>query len=180
MPSLAIFCLARSRGHLDRIIHELRVAEFTPTELGILFLDRKADATVGADDTDPRGLTVAASQSAGPIRGGLAWVAGISRVVIPGVGAFVVAGPVIAALYQAGRDVPEAAVARALQHLGLPAAGAALYERRVRGDGQILVSVHPPDQARLLRARDVFAATNALEICPTADAGSRPSTVPVL
>jgi len=178
MSTLSIFCLAASRGSVDRIIHDLKEANFSNTEIGALLFDRNLEND-RARELDPRALTGAAAQSAGPIRGGLAWVAGISRLVVPGVGSYIAAGPIIAALHQVRNGTPGVAIARGLTHLGMPSANAAHYERRIKTDSQILISVHTTNPNKILRAREIFTASNAPDICSTRGAIT-PSVVPAV
>jgi hypothetical protein len=173
MPPLSIFCLATSRGSVDRIIHGLKEADFFSTEIGALFFDRNPEND-RARELDPRALNGVAAQSGGPIRGGLAWVAGIGRLVVPGVGSYIAAGPIIAALHQARNGTPGVAIARGLIHLGMPSAEAAHYERRIKSGSQIMISVHATNPNRIFRAREVFMESNAQDICSTGGAISPP------
>jgi hypothetical protein len=173
MSRLSIFCLATSRGRADRIIHDLKDAEFSSTDLSVLLLDANAEGD-HAGRGDSRMLTSAAARSAGPIRGGLAWVTGVGRLMIPGAGSFLAAGPIIAALHRACNVAPADAVARGLIHLGVSVAEATPMAQRITADGHLLISVHSTNPDQILRAREIFTVANAQNICTAADDGASP------
>lgn len=159
----AVFCLAGSRGRADRIINDLKGAEFSNTDVGILFADGNLPIA-SAPAPDLRAPVDPAAGSAGPIRGVLAWVAGVSRIMVPDIGAFIAAGPVIAALHQVRAGATDVPIARGLVLLGLPAATAARYEERIIANGHILISVHTANSYKIARASEIFAASHALEV----------------
>ncbi len=134
-----------------------------------MFFDRRSDA-----DRDLRTLSTAAAGSADPIRGALAWVDGVAQLVVPGVGSFIAAGPIIAALHQARRSSPGVAIAQGLISLGFPAAVAGRYERRIKSDGSIMISIQTTNPYKIFRARTIFAESNAQEIY-TSEIGARPA-----
>jgi hypothetical protein len=158
MSTFAIVSLATSRGRADRIIFDLKAVGFAPTDVGILFFDRVAENPL---IRDPRGLPAsdAAAQSAGSIRGVFGWIAGIGRLVVPGVGTFVAAGPILTALQQARNSAPGVAISRGLIGLGIPAAQAARFEQRIKTSGHILLSVHTSNPNRILRVREILDAS---------------------
>jgi hypothetical protein len=174
MTPRSIYCLAPSRGRADRIIHDLKAAEFARTEIGTLFFDRSGSGDRERDSPS----SDAAAQSAGPIRGGLAWIAGIGRLVVPGIGAFFAAGPIIAALHQARNGTPGVAIARGLVLLGVPQQEAARYEQQIRTDGHLLISVHSMNPTRIIQAQGILTEAGAQDIVTTADSPVRSPAIP--
>jgi hypothetical protein len=94
--------------------------------------------------------------------GTLGWFAALTGLVIPGIGALLVAGPLIGIL--AGGAAGGAV--GALVGLGIPEAEAKLYEDRLR-QGGILVSVHTDSSSRAEQARGIFRQTAASDIATT-------------
>ena len=83
----------------------------------------------------------------------LNWVAGIGVLPIPGLGPFIAAGPIIAALSAAaGGDI-----AGGLMSLGVSELEARRYEREL-DDGNILLCVHTDDAGDIARAKGHHAA----------------------
>jgi hypothetical protein len=88
----------------------------------------------------PDGATTGAGTGA-VLGGGLGWLAGIGALAIPGLGPFIAAGPIMAALAGAGVGGAVGGLTGALIGMGIPEYEAKRYEGRVK-DGGILLSVH--------------------------------------
>jgi hypothetical protein len=91
----------------------------------------------------PEGATVGAGSGA-VIGGALGWMAGIGALSVRGVGPFIAAGPIMAALAGMGAGAALGGIAGALIGLGMPAYEAERYEGRMIKGG-ILLSVHSDD-----------------------------------
>jgi len=99
------------------------------------------------------------------VGGILGWLAGISALALPGVGAFIAAGPLVSALggAVAGGVVGGLAGGSGAVHLGLPKDISARIEDRLRA-GDILISVHSDDPVVRERAVRVFKASGVEDI----------------
>lgn len=98
MSQRSLYCIAPSRGRADRIVHDLKGAEFSRTDISALFLDRSASDERASANEASAAAGAAVAQSAGAIRGVLGWIAGMGPLVIPGVDPLITAGPIAAAL----------------------------------------------------------------------------------
>ena len=92
--------------------------------------------------------------------GSLGWIDGFGSLAVPGFGPLVAAGPIAAALGGARTG----GVAAGLIDFGVPQQEARRYEGRIK-DGQILLSVHTENPDKSDRAREIFVASGAEEIC---------------
>ena len=92
----------------------------------------------------------------------LGWVATLTALAIPGLGPFLVVGPIIGAI--AG-GVAGGAVG-ALGGVGIPEKEAKLYEDRLKKGGT-LVSVHTDSVSQAERAKAILSQTGATEITST-------------
>lgn len=160
MSQRSVFCIAASQGRADRIVHDLKGAEFSSTEISALFLDPGASDERAFAKEAAASARATATQSAGVIRGVLGWIAGIGPLVIPGVDPLIAAGPIAAAL--SGATV--GSVTDGLIDFGVPQLEAGRYEARIN-DGHILISVHTENPDMGDRAREIFAAAGAENIC---------------
>jgi uncharacterized membrane protein len=99
----------------------------------------------------------------------LGWVAGIGAIAIPGVGPFIAAGPIVAALSGAAVGGVTGGIVGALVGLGIPEFEAKRYEEKIRS-GNILISVHTEDSDERSRAKDIFKDSGADDISSSAEA----------
>ena len=109
--------------------------------------------------------------------GGLGWLAGIGALAIPGLGPFIAAGPIMAALAGAGVGGAVGGLTGALVGMGIPEYEAKRYEGRVK-DGGILLSVHSDSSEETKRAKDILERTGAQDISSTGEAQGDKKTVP--
>lgn len=115
---------------------------------------------------------IATGGTTGAVLGGaLGWLAGIGTLAIPGLGPFIAAGPIMAALAGATVVGTIGAVTGALIGMGMPEYVAKRYEGKVK-EGGILVSVHCDDNDWESKAKKIFKDTNATDISSTAEASS--------
>jgi hypothetical protein len=119
------------------------------------------------------GISVIFPQNVGSkdfaIGGSLGRLAGIGALAIPGLGPFIAAGPIVAALAGTGGAVE--GLTGALFGMGIPEDEAKKYECRVRNGG-ILLSVHCGDSASANGAKQLLERTGAEEVWPTGEAAS--------
>ena len=90
---------------------------------------------------------------------------------IPGVGRFIAAGPIIAALSGAAIGAAVGGIVGGLIGLGIPEIEAKRYEGKVKA-GNILISVHTEDAGDIARAKDIFKQAEAQDICTTDEAST--------
>jgi hypothetical protein len=102
--------------------------------------------------------------------GALGWLAGIGALAIPGVGPFVAAGPIAAALSGAAVGGALGGISGALIGMGIPEYEAKRYEGKVR-EGGILISVHTDDSEEVKIAKDIFKQEDAQDIATAGEAG---------
>ena len=103
--------------------------------------------------------------------GGLGWLVGIGALAIPGVGPFIAAGPIMAALAGAGVGGAVGGLTGALIGMGIPEYEAKRYEGRVK-DGGILLSVHSDNSEWTKKAKEILERTGAEDISSTGEAGA--------
>jgi hypothetical protein len=116
----------------------------------------------------PEGATVGAT-TGGAIGGTIGLLAGIGALAIPGLGPFIAAGPIIAALSGGAIGARVGGLTGALVGLGIPEYEAKRYEGKVK-EGGILISVHSESSDETSRAKNIFKEEGAHDISSTGEA----------
>ena len=172
MSAKSVFCIATSRAQADGIVGELKNANFSNNDISVLFLDKDTtrDFAHEKNTKAPEGAVTGAG-TGGVIGGALGWIAGIGMLAIPGVGPFIAAGPVMAALGGAALGAAAGGIAGALIGMGIPELEAKRYEGKVMA-GNLLISVHTENSEEISRAKKIFTRAGAQDICTTGEAST--------
>lgn len=170
MSKKSVFCIATSRSQAEQIVDRLKLANFSNNDISVLFPDKGTtrDFAHEKNTKAPEGA-VAGAGTGGVIGGALGWIAGIGALAIPGVGPFVAAGPILAALSGAAVGAAVGGIAGGLIGMGIPELEAKRYEGKVK-EGNLLISVHTEDSEEITKAKDIFTKTGAQDICTTGEA----------
>lgn len=154
-------------------IDSLREAGFPNTDISLLLpenLGAQALSTLKSTKA-PEGATAGAGSGA-VIGGALGWLAGIGALAIPGLGPFIAAGPIMAALAGVGVGGAVGGFTGALVGLGIPEYEAKRYEGRLQKGG-ILISVHCDTPEEIDRAKVVLQRTGAEDVSTTSESSAK-------
>ncbi len=164
MSKKSVFCIAKSRTQADSIVDQLRGAGFANTDISALFPDKDTtrDFAHEKHTKAPEGAATGAG-TGGVLGGALGWLAGIGAIAIPGVGPFIAAGPILAALSGAAVGAAVGGITGGLVGLGIPEYEAKRYEGKIR-QGNILISVHADTSEEVSIAKEIFERTGAEDI----------------
>jgi len=166
----AVYGIAKTRAQAESVVDQLRSTGFSGEDISVLFPDTAGSRDFAHEKSTkaPEGATAGgvAGMGAGAVLG---WLAGIGTLAIPGVGPFIAAGPVMAALGGAAVGGATGGIIGALVGLGMPEYEAKLYEGRVRG-GNLLVSVHTDNGDELKRAKKIFESSGLEDISSSSEA----------
>lgn len=153
-----------NRDDAENTIEELRVRDYNPKDISIVM--KHADETADQAGIDVAGGAVSGA-TAGAVIGGLAGL--LAAVAIPGLGAFLIGGPIAASLGLTGAaaatisgaatGVLAGGVLGALSGLGLSDEDAKVYSQAVE-EGGILVAV-PARRGEEAEVREIFDANSA-------------------
>src|SRR3982750_1603251 len=138
----AVFGIFQTRASAEECVDALRRAGFRNTDVSALFPDNAGtkDFAHEKNTKAPEGATTGAASGA-VLGGGLGWLVGIGALAIPGLGPFIAAGPIMAALAGAGAGGAIGGLTGALIGMGIPEYEAKRYEGLGKNGG-ILLSVH--------------------------------------
>ena len=170
MSKKSVFCITTSRDQADRIVDQLKAAQFSNNDISVLFPDKGTtrDFAHEKNTKAPEGAAAGAG-TGGVVGGALGWIVGIGALAIPGVGPFIAAGPIMAALSGAAIGAAAGGIAGGLIGLGIPELEAKRYEGKVKA-GNLLLSVHTENAEEISRAKEIFKQAGAQDICVTGDA----------
>ena len=168
----AVICLVRDVGQAEQIAVQLRNAGFAPDSVSVLFPDKQGTRDFAHEQNTkaPEGAAAGAG-AGGLLGGGLGWLVGIGALAIPGLGPFIAAGPLLAALSGAAVGATVGGLTGALVGMGLPEYEAKQYEGKIK-DGNILISVHTEDSDQRNLAKEIFEKTGAEDIKTVGEASA--------
>ena len=160
----AVFGIATSESQAANIVSQLKAAGFSGTDVSVLFPDKVGTSDFGHEHHTkaPEGAATGAG-AGGMIGGTLGWLAGIGSLAIPGLGPFIAAGPIMAALSGAAVGAAVGGLTGALVGMGIPEFEAKRYEARIK-EGNILISVHTEDSRQKDVAKKIFEQVGAEDI----------------
>jgi hypothetical protein len=168
----AVFGIYPTRNSVETAVDSLKAAGFRNTDISVLFPENVGTKDFAAEKNTkaPEGATTGAGT--GVVLGGaLGWLAGIGALAIPGVGPFIAAGPIMAALAGAGAGGVLGGLTGALVGMGIPEYEAKRYEGRVKKGG-ILLSVHSDDSKWTKKAKEILEQTGAEDVSSTGEASA--------
>jgi hypothetical protein len=165
-----------NRASLENGVEALKAANFRNEDISVLFPDNKGIKEFAHEKNTkaPEGATTGATT--GALAGGaLGWLVGIGALAIPGVGPFIAAGPIVAALAGAGAGGALGGLTGALIGAGIPEYEAKRYEGRIK-EGGILVSVHCDSSEWTKKAKDILERTGAEDVASAGEASADTKT----
>ena len=168
----AVFGIYRDQMSVENAVDALRQEGFRNTDISVLFPENEGtkDFAHEKHTKAPEGATTGATSGA-VIGGGLGWLAGIGALAIPGLGPFIAAGPIMAALAGAGAGGVVGGLTGALVGMGIPEYEAKRYEGRVK-EGGILLSVHSDNSEWTKKAKQILDRTGAQDVSSTGEASA--------
>jgi uncharacterized membrane protein len=172
MSKISVFCIATSEQQAIRIVDELKAASFSNNDISVLLPDKTGtkDFAHTQNTKAPEGATTG-GVTGGVLGGALGWLVGIGALAIPGVGPFIAAGPIMAALGGMAVGGAVGGITGALIGLGIPEYEAKRYEGKIKS-GNVLISVHTEDSEEVKRAKEIFKQLGAEDISSTSESAA--------
>lgn len=166
----AAFGIYPHRVALEEGLTALRDANFRREDISVLYPDNEGTKDLGLEKATKAPEGASAGAGTGAVIGGvLGWLAGVGAIAIPGVGPFIAAGPIVAALAGAGAGGIVGGLTGTLIGLGIPEYEAKRYEGRIKKGG-ILISVHCDDSNWTQKAKTILQETGAEDVSSTGEA----------
>jgi hypothetical protein len=166
------FGIYSSRSGVENAVIALKDSGFQHSDVSVLLPENMGNREIATEKNSkaPEGATTGAGSGA-VIGGTLGWLVGIGALAIPGLGPFIAAGPIMAALAGMGVGGAVGGVTGALVGMGIPEFEAKRYEGRLQKGG-ILVSVHCDTSEEVKRAKDILQRTGAEDISTAGEASA--------
>lgn len=168
--SKSVFCICTTQGQASQAVKGLQSHGFADSEISVLLPDTGGTHDMGHVKATKAPEGTATGAATGGAAGGLlGLLAGIGALAIPGVGPFIAAGPIMAALSGAAIGATAGGVVGGLIGLGIPEIEAKRYEEKLK-KGNYLISVHVANGEQEDRAKKVFKGVNAEDITTSSEA----------
>ena len=166
----SVYGIFKNRLQLEEGLDRVRADGFRPEDISVLLPETMGTKDMGIENSTKSPEGVAAGGATGAVAGGvLGWLVGIGALAIPGLGPFIAAGPIMAALAGMGAGAAVGGATGGLVGLGLPEYEAQRYEGRIK-DGGILVSIHCDSSEWASRAKRVLESVGAEDISSSGEA----------
>ncbi len=168
----AAFGIYPTRTAVENAVGQLKAEGFRNEDVSVLFPDNEGTKEFAHEKNTKAPEGTATGATSGAVLGGtLGWLVGIGALAIPGVGPFIAAGPIVAALAGAGAGGVVGGITGALIGMGIPEYEAKRYEGEIKKGG-ILLSVHCDDSKWTSKAKDLLEKTGAKDVSSTGEAAA--------
>jgi uncharacterized protein YcfJ len=191
MSKPAVFGIVENETQAQQAVTSLEAAGFTSSDISVLSRNPEhANALEEGLGSSAQSLTdksrevghsnatkapegTAAGAISGGVLGGIAgWLVGIGALAIPGVGPFIAAGPILAALSGAAIVATAGGLVGALVGFGIPEYEAKLYSGKLDA-GHILIGVHAETSDEAKAARTALEQVKAHDIKVTSEVAAK-------
>lgn len=164
MAKKAVIGIVSTQAQAEMIVDDLSRAGVPTSDVSVLFSDKQGtrDFAHEKNTKAPEGA-VAGASAGGVVGGTLGLLAGIGALAIPGLGPFIAAGPIMAALSGAAAGATVGGITGALVGLGIPEIEAKQYETKIRGGG-VLMSVHVEDGDERKAVKRILEENGATDV----------------
>lgn len=168
----AVYGIFKTRDELINAVELLRTKGFRNEDVSVLYPDNQGSKELGVEKETkaPEGMSTGAVSGA-IIGGALGWLTGIGALAIPGVGPFIAAGPIVAALAGVGAAGAVGGILGGLIGLGMPEYEAKRFEGMIR-KGSLLLSVHCDNLDWANKAKDILQDAGADDIASSGEASA--------
>ncbi|HET9956631.1 MAG TPA: DUF3341 domain-containing protein [Polyangiaceae bacterium] len=168
--SQVVLGILDTASRADTVVDGLQRAGFNLSEVSVLFPDQSGtrDFAYEKGTKAPEGA-VAGVGTGGVIGGTIGLLAGIGALAIPGLGPFIAAGPIMAALSGAAAGAAVGGVTGALIGFGIPEIQAKHYEGKLRS-GAVLIAVHTETSEARKSAETILKNAGAHDVTATSEA----------
>ncbi len=177
--NISVYAIFADRTSLEWAVTALEQRGFRQEDVSVLMPENlgNKDLITQKNTKSPEGAA-AGGATGGVVGGALGWLVGIGALAIPGLGPFIAAGPILAALAGAGAGAALGGLTGGLIGAGMPEFEAKRYEGRVKSGGSLL-SVHCDDNEWARHAKRILGESGGEDITQTGQASADYDTTDV-
>lgn len=167
----AVFGIIKKEEDAQRVVDHLKEVGFPSSNISIVFADQRKASGLSVSQADenisetsgvgyekntkaPEGASSAAT-AGGIIGGSIGLLAGLGAISLPGLGAFIAAGPIMAALSGSAIGGSLGLFIGALVGMGIPEYEAKHYQDSLNA-GNFLISIHTENAEELNKAYEIL------------------------
>ena len=177
--SSSVFGITQTQDQAGQIVTRLKAAGFRDQDISVLYPDKSGNRDLAHERNTKAPEGTAAGAGAGGLVGGtLGLLAGIGLLAIPGLGPFIAAGPIMAALSGIAVGAAVGGLTGALVGMGIPEYEAKRYEGKVLA-GNVLISVHTETSQQADTAKEILEQAGAEDISTAKEAAADIETRPL-
>ena len=166
----AVFAIAKTQAQAVDVVEQLKGAGFSNKDISVLLPDITATTNFAHEQHTKTPEPDLAEATAGAMAVGVfGWLMGGGALVIPGLGPFFAAGPLMTALSAMGAGALAGGLTSTLVGMGIPESEALHYETRLQ-EGNILMSVHTDNSSERDHAKRIFSTKGAADISSSGEA----------
>ena len=155
MPRI-VFCTPEGETKAEQVIRQLKDAGFSSKEISLVLPDPTGNKFLAHEFNHKSEEGAVAGASTGAVAGGvLGWLAGLGTLAFPGLGALVMAGPIMASLAGVAVGGTVGGFSGALIGLGFSEDDVNRYVGRIK-EGRVMISVHTDSAEEAEKARAIF------------------------
>jgi hypothetical protein len=168
----SVFGIGNSESQIRTAIDRLKAVGFAENDISVLFPDKSTTR----DFAIKHNTKVGEGTAVGGVAGGAAGMtvgllAGLGALAIPGLGPFLAAGPIMAALAGGAAGSMAGGLVGALVGMGIPEFEAKRYEGKVKAGG-ILLSVHSENHDETKNAKKVLEESGLEDVTTGGEVGT--------
>lgn len=165
----SVIGIVNTQDAAEAIVGQLRNAGFESGDISALLPDQSGTREFAHENNTkaPEGA-VAGVGAGGVIGGTIGLLAGVGALAIPGLGPFIAAGPLLAALSGAAGGAAVGGAVGALVGLGIPEVEAKVYEGKLK-EGNILIAVHADNREAEKSAKNILEQGGARDVKVTGE-----------
>jgi hypothetical protein len=166
----SVFGIYLTRNDAEAAVDALKAVNFTDSDISVLLPQEVESQGLPTQRATKAPAAATAGAGSGAVVGGtIGWLAGVGALVIPGLGPFLAAGPMLATLLGAGVGGAVGGAAGGLIGLGIPEREAKIYEGRLL-KGAVLVAVQCGSSEQAGQAKSAMVETGAEDVSISAEA----------
>lgn len=169
MSHKMIFCSFPDDVVAEAVLLKLQGSGISSDQVSVIFPERGKVKNYVLEKHSKAPEGAAAGGGTGGVVGGiLGWLVGIGSLAIPGVGPFIAAGPILAALSGSALGAAVGGLIGSLVGMGVSEVEAKKYEQQLKA-GHVLIAAQAKNEDEVRKVRQIFTDSGGRDITETSE-----------